>query len=93
MEKASLLEAVFEVLGLANLLYFILAIFGIHTGAAKKTVPAAKKTVPAAKETVPAAKETVPAANSGSRRSRRRCPAPSRRSATTRQPSCPSPTP
>jgi len=65
MEKASLLEAVFEVLGLANLLYFILAIFGIHTGAAKKTVPAAKKTVPAAKETVPAAKETVPAANSG----------------------------
>jgi len=76
MEKTILLEAVFEVLGL---LYFILAIFGIHTGAAK--------------ETVPAAKETVPAANSGSRRSRRRCPAPSRRSATTRQPSCPSPTP
>ena len=58
MEKASLLEAVFVVLGLANLLYFILAIFGIHPGSAKKTVPAAK-------ETVPAVKETVPAANSG----------------------------
>ena len=32
IEAASLLEAVFEVLGLANILSFILAIFGIQHG-------------------------------------------------------------